>query len=82
MVNDLWKYSSVAQALKEEGREEGRAEGRVEEAREMAQLSLEDRFGALGEDILAALESADTVTLKKLITVKSVADARALLGLQ
>ncbi len=78
MVNDLWKHSSVAQELKEEGREEGRAE----EAREMAQIALEDRFGTLSADVLAALKSADEATLKKLITVKSLEAAWALLGLQ
>jgi predicted transposase YdaD len=74
MVNDLWQHSSVAQALKEEGR--------IEEAREMAQIALEDHFGALSADVLAALKSADEATLKKLIIVKSLEDARARLGLQ
>lgn len=74
MVNDLWKHSSVAQALKEEGRAEGE--------REMVQIALEDRFGALSADVLAALKSADEATLKRLITVKSLVDARAQLGLK
>lgn len=74
MVNDLWQHSSVAQELKEEGRAEGE--------REMAQIALEDRFGALSADVLAALKSADEATLKKFITVKSLEDARALPGLR
>ena len=82
MVNELWKHSSVAQELKEEGREEGLTAGRVEEAREMAQIALEDRFGALSADVLAALQSADEATLKKLIVLKSLEDVRAQLGLK
>jgi hypothetical protein len=77
MVNELWQKSSVAQALKEEGR----VEGRVEEAREMAQIALEDRFGTLSDDVLAALKRADEATLKTLIIVKSLEDVRARLGL-
>lgn len=78
MVNELWQYSSVAQALKEEGRDEGR----IEEAREMAQIALEDRFGTLTDDVFAALKRADEATLKKLIIVKSLEDVRAYLGLK
>lgn len=77
MVNELWQKSSVAQALKEEGR----VEGRVEEAREMAQITLEDRFGTLSEDILAALRNADEATLKTVIILKNLEDVRARLGL-
>ncbi len=82
MVNDLWQHSSVAQALKEEGREEGREEGFVERERKIIQKSLESRFGKLSADVLAALGKADEATLERLITVKSLEDARALLGLQ
>ncbi len=70
MVNDLWQHSSVAQALKEEGQ------------REIAKIALEDRFGPLSADVPAALGSASEATLKTLITVKSLEDARAQLGLK
>ena len=77
MIDELWNASSAAQALREEGRQEGhkeghkegrkegQAEGRVEEAREMAQIALESRFGSLAEDVLeraGRLKSATNVT--------------------
>ncbi len=81
MVNELWKHSSIAQDLKDEGRIEGRSEGRIEEAREMAQIALEDRFGTLSEDVLAALKRADEAALKASITAKTLEQVRARLGL-
>jgi predicted transposase YdaD len=82
MVEDLWQHSSVAQALKEEGREEGRIEGQVAGERRIVRKSLESRFGALDEQLLAALEKADEPMLELLITVKSLEDAKRHLGLQ
>lgn len=80
MVNELWQHSSVAQALKEEGREEGR----VEATHDLARLALEGRFGELSDDLLEALGRADEATLRELI--KGVAhdpleQIRTLLGL-
>ena len=76
-MNDLWQKSSVAQALKEEGR----VEGRVEAAREMAQIALADRFGALDKNVLAAIHQADEPTLKAVVACKTLEQVRARLGL-
>jgi hypothetical protein len=58
MVNELWQHSSVAQALKEEGR--------LEAARRIARRALERRFRSLPEEIVAALGRADEATLEEL----------------
>ena len=81
MIDELWNASSVAQALREEGREEGRAEGRMAEAREMARVALESRFGPLAEDMLAAIGHADEPTLKAAVACKTLEQVRARLGL-
>jgi predicted transposase/invertase (TIGR01784 family) len=84
MVNELWQHSSVAQALKEEGREEGRAEGRAEATHDLARLALEGRFGELSTDLLEALGRADEATLRELIkrvARDSLEQIRTLLGL-
>lgn len=76
MVNELWQHSSVAQGLKEEGREEERAE-----AREIARIALESRFGMLGDDVLAAIQRADEPTLKAVVACKTLEDVQTRLGL-
>ena len=85
MVEELLKHSSFAQALKEEGREEGREEGltagRIEEARRMAQVGLEKRFGTLSDDVLAAIQAADEATLENVVGARTLEEARAHLGL-
>ena len=63
MLDEIWNESSVAQAVREEGREEGR----TEEARRMAQLVLERRFGALDQDLLEALSQAQEVVLEEVV---------------
>ncbi len=77
MVNELWQYSSVAQALKEEGRDEGR----IEEARRMARVSLEKRFGLLSDEVLAAIQNADEATLEEVVGSRTLEEARMYLGL-
>jgi predicted transposase YdaD len=71
MIEEIMRESGWAQLWREEGRQEGREEGREEGerqmAREMAQLALEGRFGALSEDVLVALRSADEATLRDLV---------------
>lgn len=67
MVKDLWKESSVTRTAFAEGREEGR----TEEARRMAQLVLEQRFGPLGADLVAALNQASETTLEGLVVESS-----------
>ena len=73
MIEEIWKESSFAEAVSEITARET--------AREMAQIVLEDRFGALSEDILTAMKSADETTLKSLLTVKSLEQIRTRLGL-
>lgn len=80
MVNELWQHSSIAQDLKEEGR----VEGRLEEARDLARLALEGRFGTLSPDLLTALQAADEATAREVIqsvTRISLEQVRTRLGL-
>jgi predicted transposase YdaD len=76
MVNDLWQKSSIAQDLKEEGR--------LAEARDLAQLALEGRFGPLSADLLTALQDVDEATAREVIqsvTRISLEQVRVRLGL-
>ena len=80
MIDELLRESGIAQLFIEQGREEGREEGE----RQMARLALEGRFGALSEDMLAALGSADEATLRDLVAhigTDTLEQARARLGL-
>ena len=80
MVNELWQHSSIAQDLKEEGQ----AEGRLTEARELARLALEGRFGTLSADLLDALQGVDEAAAREVIqsvTRISLEQVRARLGL-
>ncbi len=67
MVNELWKESSAAQILLEEGEAKGRVEGRAEEARKIARAVLTRRFGPPAEEVLAAIDAADEATLLEII---------------
>ncbi len=90
MIEEIWKESSFAEAAAEIMRPELEAkikaelgsQIKAEGMREIAQTALEDRFGALSEDVLEALSRADEATLKKLIVLKALEDVRALLGLK
>lgn len=75
MVKDLWEASSVTRTAF--------AEGRTEEARRMAQLVLERRFGTLGQDLLEALNRAQEATLEELVLESAwgLDQVRARLGL-
>jgi hypothetical protein len=59
------------------------AQGRMEEARQMAQLVLERRFGALEHDALKALNQAQPALLEELVLESSwsLEQASARLGL-
>ena len=92
MIEDLWKESSLGAALEElarergeaKGRAEGEARGRAEGMRQLAQVALEGRFGAVDEDVQAALQTADETTLRLLVahfTTDTVEQVRARLGL-
>lgn len=83
MIDELWNASSVAQALREEGRKVGKVEGRAEGLRLAARLGLEHRFGALNADLLQALDTADEPTLTGIIIYaeESLEQVRARLGL-
>jgi hypothetical protein len=59
-------------------------EGKTEGARRMARLALEGRFGPLAEDMLAALRSADEITLTAVashLTSDALQQVQARLGL-
>lgn len=68
MIDELWKESSAAQVLLAEGE----AKGRTGEARRMAQVVLERRFGALAPDLLEALNHAQEATLEELVVESSL----------
>jgi hypothetical protein len=63
MADEMLHASSMAQAWYAEGE----AEGRTEEARRLAQMVLERRFGELGQDLLEALSQAQEALLEELI---------------
>jgi len=83
MIEDLWKESSLGQALldlaeerareqgKAEGLEEGKAEGleegKADGLRQATEVALEGRFGPLDADLRAALSTADQATLLDLV---------------
>jgi predicted transposase YdaD len=76
MLNDLLRDSSIAEMFIEEGELRGE--------RRMARVALEGRFGALPEDMLAALGEAQEATLHEIvahIATDSLEQARARLGL-
>lgn len=88
MIHDIWKESSFAEAAYEIFHDElvakGKVEGELAGAREMARAGLEGRFGALSEDVLSALASADQETCRALVahlTTDTLEEARARLGL-
>lgn len=76
MIEDLWKESSLAEALADRFQERGM--GR------MAQVVLESRLGPLSDDILMALKTADEVTLEAIgmhVATDTIEQVRARLGL-
>jgi predicted transposase YdaD len=84
MIRDILRDSSVAQGWFEEGRQEGRQEGRREGQRELVRQALEDRFGTVEPEVLAALTMADAATLRALVVhlaTDTPAQVRQRLGL-
>lgn len=88
MMEDLLRESSfvdvVADLLRPEIKAEGRAEGMREMAHRMVQRALESKFGALSDDLLAALNTADQETLEDIvshISADTLEQARARLKL-
>lgn len=88
MIEDLLRESSfvdvVADLLRPEIKAEGRAEGMREMAHRMVQRALESKFGALSDDLLAALNTADQETLEDIvshISADTLEQARARLKL-
>ena len=63
MLRDILRDSSTVEIWLEEGRQEGRQEGQ----RELVRQALEDRFGAVEPEALAALATADAATLRALV---------------
>lgn len=59
MLEDLLKYSSVAAALAEEAREQGTRQATI--------MALQGRFGALPDDLQAAIRQANTSTLEAVL---------------
>lgn len=63
MADEMLQASSMAQAWYAEGF----AKGRLEEARKLARMVLEHRFGELGQDLLEALNQVQVDTLEVLV---------------
>lgn len=63
MGDEMLQASSMAQAWYAEGCEKGR----LEEARKLARMVLEHRFGEPGQDVLEALNQARVDTLEELV---------------
>ena len=73
MIDELLRESSLAELFIEEGE------------RRMARVALQGRFGALPEDVLAALQRAHEATLQELvahITTETLEQVRERLGLR
>jgi predicted transposase YdaD len=76
MIDELVRQSSLFELAKEEGKLEGE--------RAMVRLFLEGRFGALQDDLIAALEAADEATLHEIgkhAATESLEQLRARLSL-
>jgi predicted transposase YdaD len=89
LIEELLRDSPLAEQLEEKGRElgrqEGRQEGRLEGLREMAQVALQGRFGAVPDDVTAAILQADEETLRSIVahaSTESWEDVRSRLKLR
>ena len=82
MIDDLWKESSAARLLLEEGEAKGEAKGREEGMRESVCILLEARFGEAIESLLPALQAADEPTLRAILAhpADSLGQVRERLG--
>jgi hypothetical protein len=67
---------TMAQLVEERGRAEGRTEGEAHGLRRALRTLLENRFGALDPDTLAALGDAGISTLD--VSFRAALDARSL----
>jgi len=96
MIKDIWEESSFADAAydifhdrlvaegKAVGEAMGRAEGEATAARELAQLALEGRYGALSDDLVTTLASADPAACRAIVahlTTDTLEQVRERLGL-
>ena len=68
MLREILEESRFPETWREEGRQEGQ--------RELVRQSLEERFGTLEADVLAALATADAATLRAIV-VHLAADTKA-----
>jgi len=84
MIEDLWKESSLGQALRDLAEERAHQQGKADGLRQATEVALEGRFGPLDADLRAALSTADQDTLLDLIAHVATATlprTRARLGL-
>ena len=63
MLRELLQDSSFVELIRDEGMQAGMQAG----MRELAQVALEGRFGALGDDVVDALRTADDATLRAVV---------------
>ncbi len=84
MIEDLWKESSLGQALLDLAEERAREQGKADGLRQATEVALEGRFGSLDADLRAALSTADQDTLLDLVAhvaTITLPHTRARLGL-
>lgn len=75
---EAWVQSEVQKSWAE-GKQEGRQEGRQETGNSLARRLLERRFGPLGDDALAALESVEPeLVMEQIFEAETVWDAMGL----
>jgi len=89
MYGDILRESpfleELIDELQPEIKAEAEAKGMAKGMRKMAQVALEGRFGALSDDMLAALEASSQETLEDIvghISTDTLEQARARLGLK
>jgi hypothetical protein len=73
MIEEIWNESSYADAVRDHT-------AKIT-ARRMTRVALERRFGALSEEVLAAIQAANEPTLEAVVGANTLEEARALLGL-
>ncbi len=88
MIDDLLRESGVAEYFRQEalkeGKEAGMREGLREGMQKMVIVALEGRFGAVADDLRAAVNQADEATLEAVmahITTETLDQLRERLGL-
>lgn len=81
MIEEIWKESTFLEVAADILRPQLEAEGERKGERKMARVALENRFGPLSAEVLAAIQAADEATLEEVVGSNSLEEARTHLGL-